>query len=130
MFPVRVMLMRTAFSTSRLSLSCPCWAFQFFTVPASVSAAKMTTVSHTLTVSQAVKKNHRELEGYHNAIVKSDDPDERMRFQNQFTWELARHAVSEELIVYPAFEKYLEDGAAMAEKDRVQHHVEIGRAHV
>jgi hemerythrin superfamily protein len=75
------------------------------------------------TISQEIKKNHRELEGYHNSMVKSDDPDERMRFQNMFTWELARHSVSEELIVYPAFEKYLKDGSATAEKGRRQHQV-------
>ncbi|KAL1969636.1 hypothetical protein VTN77DRAFT_8189 [Rasamsonia byssochlamydoides] len=116
MLPLRVL--RTI---SRPTFSSPSFGLSRLSAPArsfSAAAVKMVT-----TVSQEIKKNHRELEGYYNAIIKSDDPDERMRFQNQFTWELARHTVSEELIVYPAFEKYLKDGVAMAEKDRSQHQV-------
>lgn len=40
-----------------------------------------------------------------------------------FTWELARHSVAEELVLYPAMERYLEGerGREMAEKDREEH---------
>lgn len=40
-----------------------------------------------------------------------------------FTWELARHAVAEDLVVYPAMERYLEGGRGreVAEKDRQEH---------
>lgn len=40
-----------------------------------------------------------------------------------FTWELARHAVAEELVVYPAMERYLGGGwgREVAEKDRQEH---------
>lgn len=40
-----------------------------------------------------------------------------------FTWELARHAVAEELVLYPAMEQYLEGGRGreLAEKDRREH---------
>jgi hypothetical protein len=49
--------------------------------------------------------------------------DHQQRFGNQFTWELARHSIAEELVVYPAFEKYLGDkGKLMAEDDRKEHH--------
>jgi len=73
----------------------------------------MTTVSDTIT------KDHRELESYYNEIVNSNDLDHQERYGNQFTWELARHSVGEELIVYPAFEKYLgSKGHDMAESDR------------
>lgn len=74
-------------------------------------------------IIDAIKQDHRELESYYDKIVNSNNPEEQMRFQNQFTWELARHAVAEELIVYPAFEKYLKDGNAMADKDRKEHQV-------
>lgn len=72
-------------------------------------------------VSDTIIKDHRELEDYFNRIVSSTDPTEQTAFQNQFTWELARHSVGEELIVYPAFEKHLKDGAKMADKDRREH---------
>jgi hemerythrin superfamily protein len=72
-------------------------------------------------ISDAIKKDHRELEEYYNRIVNSTDEDEKTRYQNQFTWELARHSHGEELVVYPAFEKNLANGTSMAEKDRNEH---------
>jgi hypothetical protein len=75
------------------------------------------------TITEAITKDHREIEEYYNEVVHSSDLEHQERFGNQFTWELARHSVAEELIVYPAFEKYLGDeGKVMAEKDRKEHH--------
>ncbi|RHZ58941.1 HHE domain protein [Aspergillus thermomutatus] len=68
-----------------------------------------------------IKKDHRELEEYYNIILSSNDTDEQTRFQNKLTWELARHAVGEELVVYPALEKHLRDGTETANKDRSEH---------
>ncbi|KAI1263993.1 hypothetical protein F5Y18DRAFT_93137 [Xylariaceae sp. FL1019] len=74
------------------------------------------------TVSDAVTKDHRELKDYYNEVVSSDDPDHKQRYGNQFVWELARHAVGEELVIYPAFEDYLgAKGKEMAEEDRAEH---------
>lgn len=82
----------------------------------------MATTSHG-TVTDALLKDHREIESYYNEVVNSNDHDHQERFGNQFTWELARHSVAEELIIYPAFEKYLgAKGHQMAESDRKQHH--------
>ncbi|KAL2001404.1 hypothetical protein VTN02DRAFT_1810 [Thermoascus thermophilus] len=92
--------------------------------PTSTSTARSFAAapsSMTPRVIDAIKQDHRDLEAYYDKIVHSPDPDEQTRFQNQFTWELARHSVAEELIVYPAFEKYLKDGTAMADKDRREH---------
>lgn len=75
------------------------------------------------TISDAIIKDHRELEQYYNEVVNSTDHDHQTRYGNQFTWELARHSVGEELVVYPSFEKLLGDkGKAMAESDRKEHH--------
>jgi len=75
------------------------------------------------TISEAIIKDHRELEEYYKEVINSTDHDHQQRFGNQFTWELARHSVGEELIVYPAFEKHLgDDGHRMAESDRKEHH--------
>lgn len=75
-------------------------------------------------LTEAITDDHRKLSEYYNEIVNSNDNDHKERFGNQFTWELARHSVAEELIVYPAFEKYIPGGAGKdhAEKDRKQHH--------
>jgi hemerythrin-like domain-containing protein len=83
----------------------------------------MATTSSHGTVTDALHKDHRDIESYYNEVVNSNDPDHQERFGNQFTWELARHSVAEELIIYPAFEKYLgAKGHEMAESDRKQHH--------
>ncbi|RHZ49458.1 HHE domain protein [Aspergillus thermomutatus] len=72
-------------------------------------------------ILDTVKHDHREIKSFYELIVKSTDPAEQTKYQNQFTWELARHTVGEELVVYPAFEKYLEDGKELARRDRVEH---------
>ncbi|GCB26990.1 uncharacterized hemerythrin-like protein C869.06c [Aspergillus awamori] len=72
-------------------------------------------------ISEAIKTDHRELEDYYNKILNSATEKEKIEWQNQFTWELARHSIAEELVVYPQFEKSIPDGRAMADKDRKEH---------
>lgn len=76
------------------------------------------------TVSAAITKDHRELEDYYNEVINNPtNLDHQQRYGNQFVWELARHSIGEELVVYPAFEKYLgARGKQMAEADRKEHH--------
>ncbi|KAJ5608497.1 hypothetical protein N7537_005116 [Penicillium hordei] len=75
----------------------------------------------TSTISDAIKKDHREIESYYENIINTSDETEQTRWQNQFTWELARHSIGEELVVYPAFEKYVSGGVDLANKDRQEH---------
>jgi len=73
-------------------------------------------------ITDAIKEDHRQLEEYYHNILDAPDHDTATRWQNQFTWELARHSIAEELVVYPAFEKYLgEKGRSIATKDRAEH---------
>jgi hemerythrin superfamily protein len=72
-------------------------------------------------ISEAITEDHRKLEYLYETIIHSEDNDEQTRFQNQFTWELARHAVAEELIVYPAIEKGVPDGKEITDRDRREH---------
>src|SRR5438105_132352 len=72
-------------------------------------------------ISDAVKRDHRELEEYYDRIKKATDADEQTRYQNLFTWELARHSVAEEIVVYPEVEKVVPNGAAITKKDREEH---------
>jgi hemerythrin superfamily protein len=74
------------------------------------------------TISDAIKKDHQEIKEYAENIRTATDDDSKTRWQNQFTWELARHSIGEELVVYPAFAKHLgAKGQAMADKDRDEH---------
>lgn len=74
-----------------------------------------------VSISDSVKKDHKELEAFHNQIVNADNDIIKTRFQNQFVWELARHSAAEELLLYPALEKHLADGKERVEKDRERH---------
>ncbi len=75
-------------------------------------------------ISEVIIKDHREIEKYYNNILAATDNDDKTRWQNQFVWELARHSIGEELVVYPAMEKSMGDkGTEMAEKDRQEHQV-------
>ncbi|KAF7861943.1 hypothetical protein EAF04_007824 [Stromatinia cepivora] len=74
------------------------------------------------TITDAILKDHQEIKEYADKVRQATDDDTRARWQNQFTWELARHSVGEELVVYPAFAKYLGmQGQKMADTDRAEH---------
>jgi hemerythrin superfamily protein len=74
------------------------------------------------TISDAIKKDHQEINEYAKNIRAAADEDAKVRWQNQFTWELARHSIGEELVVYPAFVKHLgARGQEIADKDRAEH---------
>ncbi|EAQ91796.1 hypothetical protein CHGG_00031 [Chaetomium globosum CBS 148.51] len=72
-------------------------------------------------VSERIKHDHDELREYYNNIKNAQRDDDKVKWQNQFVWELARHSVAEEIVVYPAFEKHIPNGMVMAEKDRSEH---------
>jgi hemerythrin superfamily protein len=73
-------------------------------------------------VSEVIKHDHAELKDFYNNILGAQDGDAKVRWQNQFTWELARHAIAEELVVYPAMEKHMGDqGKQAADHDREEH---------
>lgn len=79
------------------------------------------TVPTMTLISQTIKNDHREIENAYNKILSATTADEKSRWQSQFTWELARHSIGEELLVYPAFEQNLPDGKQLADKDRAEH---------
>ena len=98
-------------------------------LPAAYQQFTIRTTAAMSTITDAIVKDHRELEQYYNEVINSNDPDHQERYQNQFTWELARHSVGEELVVYPSRDPVLhrqpERGPAPpgeAEHDRQEHH--------
>lgn len=91
--------------------------YQPFILTQSFSA----TTAPKVKISESIKHDHQELRQYYNNIKNAKTSDEKIQWRNQFTWELARHSIGEELVVYPAFERLLPDGKEMADKDRKQH---------
>lgn len=69
----------------------------------------------------AIQHEHRELSSHSHKILNSTDPDEQTRYQNHFTWELARHSIGEELVIYPEMAKLLPGGQALADQSRAEH---------
>ncbi|KAJ7443920.1 HHE domain-containing protein [Mycena galericulata] len=94
---------------------------------ASHSARPFLTLTRTMASKQrltdAIKEDHQEMYEYHDYYKKSaGDPDAQTRWARQLTWEIARHAVGEEIVVYPLMEKHLgEEGLKLADHDREEH---------
>ena len=72
-------------------------------------------------ISDAIIQDHKELKEYHDKIMSASDHKVQTEYQNQFVWELARHSVAEEIVVYPAMEKHISNGKEMADRDRQEH---------
>lgn len=54
----------------------------------------------------------------------SADVDAQARWARQLTWEVARHAVGEEIVVYPLMEEHMgAQGKKLADEDRSEHQV-------
>lgn len=71
----------------------------------------------------AIADDHQEMYTYYDQYVKSaGDADAQDRWSRQLIWEVARHAVGEELVVYPLMEKHLgAQGQKLANEDRADH---------
>ncbi|KAK5988944.1 putative hemerythrin-like protein [Cladobotryum mycophilum] len=117
MLSMKICTLRTAIIVSHTTRRTVPRAFALSSrrAPFSITSLSMSRVSGPIT------KDHRELEEYYNRIIDSKDADEQKRYQNQFVWELARHSIAEEIVVYPAIEKSVTDGVTIANKDRTEH---------
>ncbi|KAJ2933031.1 hypothetical protein H1R20_g4060, partial [Candolleomyces eurysporus] len=75
------------------------------------------------TLLNAIKRDHREILAFYTEYkAAAGNLDQQERWANQLTWEIARHSIGEELVVYPLLEKALGDkGHALAEHDREDH---------
>ncbi|KAI1631106.1 hypothetical protein F4809DRAFT_194125 [Biscogniauxia mediterranea] len=68
--------------------------------------------------ASGIKADHQRLRSYYPHIADTKDTEERTRYQNMFVWELARHSVAKELILFPAIEKEIPDGTNLAKRGR------------
>jgi len=93
----------------------------FKTVTPACSVRAMASSARPLT--GAIKEDHEEMYEYHdNYQTCAGDADAQERWSRQLFWEVARHAVAEEIVVYPLMEKHLgAKGKELADKDRDDH---------
>ncbi|KAF8664215.1 hypothetical protein AX16_000778 [Volvariella volvacea WC 439] len=77
------------------------------------------------TITQAVKEDHEEMYEYYDLYKKAaGDVDTQQRWARQLTWEIARHAVGEEIVVYPLMEAKLgAEGKKLTDQDRADHQI-------
>ena len=74
------------------------------------------------TISEAIGDDHKTIDSYADKIKSAGSSQEKTEWRNQFTWALARHAISEELTVYPSMEKLMgQEGLDLTNVDREQH---------
>ena len=79
-------------------------------------------MTDTPTISEAIGNDHKLIDSYAEKIKSSPTTQEKTEWRNQFTWALARHAISEEMTMYPAMEKHMgEEGLSLTNVDREQH---------
>lgn len=69
-----------------------------------------------------VKTDHEELKMYYNNYRHASTETDANMWFNQFVWELCRHSVGEELILYPLMESINQQGRQLADKARQDHH--------
>ncbi|KAH6723289.1 hypothetical protein BKA61DRAFT_421924, partial [Leptodontidium sp. MPI-SDFR-AT-0119] len=76
-------------------------------------------------ISQVISQDHRYLDECYDKLKAASTLEDKIKWRNILVWNLARHAISEELTVYPAMEEHLgEKGKELARID-FQHHQAI-----
>ena len=78
-------------------------------------------------LTSKIAEDHQEMYEYYDQFTQArsaGDDDKTERWARQLIWEVARHAVGEEIVVYPLMEKYLgSEGLRLANQDREDHQV-------
>ncbi|MCJ1438833.1 hypothetical protein MMC27_008223 [Xylographa pallens] len=74
------------------------------------------------TLSEAIGADHARLDYCYEQLKAAPSLPRRIEWRNQLAWNLARHAISEELTWYPAIERLLgAEGTDIVNLDRAQH---------
>jgi hemerythrin superfamily protein len=79
----------------------------------------MTTATHD--VIAILTTDHQEMTELVSQIERTSDPKQRRDLADTLIAEVMRHAVAEEMYVYPAVEKHVPDGKGMVEHDKKEH---------
>jgi hemerythrin superfamily protein len=78
-------------------------------------------------VIEILTRDHREVEEMFVEFTDATDPAERRRITDDITIELVRHAIAEEMHLYPAVRQHVPDGDEIADKE-LSDHAEIEQA--
>jgi hemerythrin superfamily protein len=72
-------------------------------------------------VIDVLTHDHREVEDMFGELTSVAAPEERRRILDDVTIELVRHAVAEEMYLYPAVRQHIPGGDAIADKEIADH---------
>lgn len=72
-------------------------------------------------LSVALEQDYDQVAIFHQGAGAAPTLDEKRGFQNALIWELARHTVAKELVVFPAVEEVVDNGKELVEKERHAH---------
>ncbi len=86
--------------------------------------AEIGRAGSALDVVDILTSDHREMVGLIGEIERTADPGRRRDLADTVIAEIMRHAVAEEMYVYPAIEEHVPDGPAQVGHDK-QEHAEI-----
>ncbi|KLO15214.1 hypothetical protein SCHPADRAFT_825155 [Schizopora paradoxa] len=77
-------------------------------------------------LTESIKDDHQEMYDYYDKYTEAHaagNEKDAIAWANQLVWEVVRHAVGEEIVVYPLMEKHMGDeGKRLADEDRKEHH--------
>lgn len=72
-------------------------------------------------ISEAIKRDHRELEECHRKLLESSNYEEQVERQRQFIWAWACHFLAKELVVCPLMNACSKRGKSLVDKDHEEH---------
>jgi len=76
-------------------------------------------VSPTASITASMLTAHQAFAASYGKVMNETDKTEQQRHGDKFVWDLARHSLGEELVLYPALEKHLGSlGKRMVATDR------------
>lgn len=81
----------------------------------------MSTETEDRDVVDILTADHREFLALTARVLEAGSPEERRDLADTAIAEVVRHAVAEEMYVYPAMEKYLPNGTEEVEHDKEEH---------
>ncbi|MDQ3826154.1 MAG: hemerythrin domain-containing protein, partial [Actinomycetota bacterium] len=81
----------------------------------------MTSERTDIDVIGELMTDHREALDLLDRIASTTDPDERRDLADTVISEVVRHAIAEEMYVYPAMREYLPDGEEAVKHDNEEH---------
>lgn len=101
--------------------------------PKSGSWCHIESASSGRPLTEEIARDHETLKQCYEQYKNAPNAEEKEKWKNQFTWTNARHAIAEELVVYPAMDKKMgQEGRDITDKDRDSHQriKEVSKAHL